>query len=73
MVVCIKYEEEMGQNMIMLVCRDAFPKEYVPEARTLAQKGMTLTRDGEIASFRVVARGIGCIPVLELKCQEAAG
>jgi hypothetical protein len=44
MVVRIKYEGEMGQNMRMLVCRDAFPKEYLPEARTLAQKGKALRR-----------------------------
>jgi len=48
-------------------CRDAFPKKLVKDAKALADKGSSLRNSGSIASFRVVARGTGCIPVLEVK------
>jgi hypothetical protein len=48
-------------------CRDAFPKKMVKDAKALADRGNALRTNGAIASFRVVARGVGCIPVLEVK------
>ena len=48
-------------------CRDAFPKDKVNDAKALVEKGMSLKRSGKIAAFRVVARGPGCIPVLEAR------
>ena len=69
----IKFGDERARMMRVVACRDAFPKEYVPVARELAQKGMGLRRDGYVASFRVVSRGTGCIPVLEAKEWMASG
>ena len=63
----IRYGDEKARIMRVVACRDAFPKEHVPVARELAQKGMGLRREGQVASFRVVSRGTGCIPVLEVK------
>jgi len=48
-------------------CRDAFPKQYLQQAKELAHKGGELKAGGRIAVFRVIARGDGCIPVLEIK------
>ena len=48
-------------------CRDAFPKDKVNDAKALVDKGMGLKRSGKIAAFRVVARGPGCLPVLEAR------
>jgi hypothetical protein len=54
-------------------CRDAFPKKLVKESKALADKGNSLRTSGAIASFRVVARGMGCIPVLEVKGWNGEG
>jgi hypothetical protein len=54
-------------------CRDAFPKDKVTEAKALVEKGMGLKRNGKIAAFRVVARGPGCIPVLEVRYRGRDG
>jgi len=51
----------------VISCRDAFPKRLLKDAKELADKGSSLRNSGAIASFRVVARGMGCIPVLEVK------
>ena len=48
-------------------CRDAFPKKLVESAKEIAKKGGMLKNTGEIAAFRVVARGPGCVPILEVK------
>ena len=48
-------------------CRDAFPKKLVESAKEIAKKGGLLKTSGEIVAFRVVARGPGCVPVLEVK------
>ena len=48
-------------------CRDAFPKKYVSDAKDLAQKGREMKIINKVAFFRVVARGSGCHPVLEVK------
>ena len=69
----IRFGNEAQQNIRVLACRDAFPKDYIMDAKKLAQKGMSLKREGLIASFRVVARGLGCIPVLETRARTAGG
>jgi hypothetical protein len=51
----------------VISCRDAFPRKLVKDSKELADKGNAMRASGEIASFRVVARGPGCIPVLEVK------
>jgi hypothetical protein len=53
-----------------ILCRDAFLKDKVNNAKSLVEKGMGLKRNGKIAAFRVVARGLGCIPVLEAKYRD---
>ena len=69
----VRFGSEQQQNIRVLACRDAFPKDLIPEARSLAQKGLGLRQNGIIASFRVVARGQGCIPVLEVRERVRAG
>ena len=69
----IRFGGEQQQNIRVLACRDAFPKDLIPEAKNLAQKGMGLRQNGHVASFRVVARGQGCIPVLEIRERVRAG
>ena len=61
------------QNIKVISCRDAFPKKYLQDAKELAKKGNSLRTGGNIASFRVVARGEGCFPILEVKGWEAEG
>jgi hypothetical protein len=53
----IRFGNEAAKSIRVLACRDAFPKDLIPEAKRLAQKGMSLRMNGEVASFRVVARG----------------
>jgi hypothetical protein len=55
------------------VCRDAFPKNLIPETKRLAQKAMSLKMNEVISSFQVVARVLGCIPVLETKERTSSG
>jgi hypothetical protein len=43
----------------------------VMESKRLAQKGFTLRQNGQVATFRVVARGPACIPVLEVRARLA--
>ena len=69
----IRFGNEAARSIRVLACRDAFPKELIPEAKRLAQKGMELRINGEVASFRVVARGMGCIPVLETRERMSGG
>ena len=57
----------------VMSCRDVFPKRLVNEAKKLAEKGSALRSAGSIAAFRVVARGQGCIPILEVKGWVAEG
>jgi hypothetical protein len=64
---------ETDPRLRVISCRDAFPKRLVRDSQALAEKGANLRRSGGIAAFRVVARGMGCIPVLEVKGWEAEG
>ena len=43
--------------------RDMFPKEMVNDVRGLLTKGLELKKREKIASYKVVARGPGLIPV----------
>ena len=61
------------QKLKFISCRDAFPKRYVHAAKDLAQRGSTLRTQGNVASFRIVARGPGCFPVLEVKGWDQEG
>jgi hypothetical protein len=63
----IRFGNEAARSIRVLVCRDVFPKDLIPESKRLAQKGMSQKMNGMIASFRVVARGLGCVPVLDLR------
>jgi hypothetical protein len=47
--------------------RDCFPHKYRDEAKKMVAEGMDLKTNGEIAAFRVIARGAGCTPVLQKK------
>ena len=69
----IRFGNEAAQSIRVLACRDAFPKDLIPEAKRLTQKGMSLRMNGEVANFRVVARGLGCIPVLEVRERVQGG
>jgi hypothetical protein len=42
----IRYGDERAGLMRVVAYRDALPKEYVSEAKELANKGMALKRDG---------------------------
>jgi hypothetical protein len=56
-----------GEKFKLISCRDAFPKGKINDAKRLVQKGIALRKNGQVAYFRVVASGEGCIPVLEVK------
>ena len=53
--------------MKAISCRDAFPKQYLQQAKELAREGGELKAGGRIVASRVIARGYGCIPELEIK------
>jgi hypothetical protein len=54
-------------------CRVAFPKDKVNVAMATVDKDMGLKRNGKMAIFRVVTRGPGCIPVLEVRFRGGDG
>jgi hypothetical protein len=64
---------QAASKLKAISCRDAFPKKFVENAKELAQKGRELKQNEAVAFFRVVARGIGCHPVLEVKGWGADG
>jgi hypothetical protein len=53
--------------------RDAFLKALILKAKRLKQRGMELRINGEVVSFKVEARGLGCIPVLEVRERTPGG
>lgn len=57
----------------VISCRDAFPKKHIQAAKEVAKKGNYLKSQGSVAAFRVVARGNGCLPILEVKGYEDGG
>ena len=66
---CIQEKKPGYEQLRGISCRDAFPKEFVLESKRLAQKGFVLRQNGQVAAFRVVARGPACIPVLEVRAR----
>ena len=53
--------------------RDMFPKEMVNDVRGLLKKGLELKKGGKSASYKVIARGPGLIPVLEVRKRGPSG
>jgi hypothetical protein len=47
--------------------RDCFPQKYRDEVKKMVAEGRDMKTNGEIAAFRVIARGAGCVPVLQKK------
>jgi hypothetical protein len=45
-----------SRSIKVLATRDPFSKDLIPEAMRLTQKVMSLRMNGEVASFRLVAR-----------------
>jgi len=65
-------EKKTGWERISgISCRDAFPKERLVEAKRLTQKGFQLRQNGQVATFRVVAKGPSCIPTLEVRSRRS--
>jgi hypothetical protein len=65
--------QQITQGLKAISCRDAFPRALIEKAKELAQKGFQLRQNGKVAGFRVVARGEGCIPMLEVRERVASG
>ena len=63
----------IGQELAKVSMRDYFPREKVNDAKVLIQRGAVLKRNGKIGSYRVVAKGDACIPVLEVKYHVGGG
>ena len=63
-------KREGADKLKGISCRDAFPREHIMEAKRMAQKGFSLRQKGQVAAFRVVARGPACIPVLEVRVRH---
>jgi hypothetical protein len=51
--------------------RDCFPLMYKEEVKKMVSAGIERKNAGEIGAFRVVARGAGCIPVLQKKVKNS--
>jgi hypothetical protein len=66
-------EEQISQGLRAVSCRYTFPKALIEKAKELAQRGFQLRQEGKAAGFRVVARGDGCIPMLEVMERVASG
>jgi len=71
LAMTIQNKKNGWEKLNSISCRDAFPKKMMAEAKTLAQKGFGLRQSGKVASFRVVARGPTCGPVLEVRARMA--
>ena len=56
-----------------MAIRDCFPKELIPDSQRLVQKGLMLKKNGQVELFKVVARGPGVIPVLEVRKKANGG
>jgi hypothetical protein len=58
---------EAADTMRTLGFRDMFPKEKMEKAKKQTQKGLALKRVGTVHTFRVVAQGTGCEPILQVR------
>lgn len=63
----------IGTMLRGVAIRDCFPKDLIPDAQRLVQRGLELKKNGQAALFKVVARGPGVIPVLEIRRQTHSG
>ena len=45
----------------------------IPDSQRLVQRGLALKRNGQVELFKVVARGPGVIPVLEVRKKANSG
>jgi hypothetical protein len=56
-----------ADTMRPLSFRDMFPRELIEDSKANVQKGLGLKRSGNVHSFRVIAQGVGCVPVLQVR------
>jgi hypothetical protein len=61
---------EAMETMRPLSFRDMFPKELMEDSKARVQQGLALKRAGAVHSFRVVAQGTGCVPVLQVRNRQ---
>ena len=59
----MRAQTSFGKAAGAVAMRDMFPKEMVNDVRGLLKKGLELKKREKIASYKVVARGPGLIPV----------
>ena len=69
----IKAKTAIGKALGGVAFRDCFPKELIPDSQRLVQQGKALKNNGQVEVFKVVARGPGVIPVLEVKRKASGG
>ena len=69
----IKAKTAIGKALGGVAFRDCFPKELIPDSQRLVQQGKALKNNGQVELFKVVARGPGVIPVLEVKRKARGG
>ena len=69
----MKAKTAIGNAFKGVAIRDCFPKELIPDSQRLVQRGLALKRNGQVELFKVVARGPGVIPVLEVKKKAKGG
>ena len=69
----MKAKTAIGNALKGVAIRDCFPKELIPDSQRLFQEGMMLKKNGQVELFKVVARGPGVIPVLEVRKKASGG
>jgi len=69
----IRSGDDNNGRLKQVSIRDMFPRERLNDARREVRRGMVLKRKGRIVTFKVVSRGLGCIPVLEVKTKSDSG
>jgi len=69
----IRSGDDNNGRLKQVSIRDMFPRERLNDARREVRRGMVLKRKGRIVTFKVVSRGLGCIPVLEVKTKSDGG
>jgi thiamine biosynthesis protein ThiC len=65
--------QQISQGLRAESCRDAFPKALIEKVKELVQRGFQLRQEGKVAGFRIMAKGDGCIPLLEVRERMASG
>jgi len=63
----------IGKAMRLVSIRNCFPRAKIEESKQRAAHGWQMKRDGMNASYKVVARGPECVPVLEIKKKDEQG